>query len=191
MRNHEYLELKTDGLGMGEIQQPMMQQEDDVNGPEEQEHKIVADDEGYDVIMNLRKQKRIKYTLFYLLKRPKQKTRHPNNKTPRHHQHQSRESQEVTGEQERPETQQIITPKQQAEQSNKTSKLQNSIKDQPRRQPNRQGERERELGYFENSYIPENPRTPPISYIYQTVILFKKPTSGPFKTYLSVFETKT
>ncbi|KAL4584235.1 hypothetical protein LXL04_008829 [Taraxacum kok-saghyz] len=48
-----------------------------------------------------------------------------------------------------------------------------------------------ELRYFENSYIPENPRTPPISYISQTVIPFKKPTSGLFKTYLSVFETKS
>ncbi|KAL4560294.1 hypothetical protein LXL04_032444 [Taraxacum kok-saghyz] len=38
------------------------------------------------------------------------------------------------------------------------------------------------LGSFENSYIPENPRTPPISYISQTVILFKKPNSGLFKT---------
>ena len=63
MCNHEDLELKTVGLGMGEIQQHVMQEKDDVNGPEEQEHKIVADDEGYDVIMNLRKQKRmlIKY----------------------------------------------------------------------------------------------------------------------------------
>ncbi|KAL4555173.1 hypothetical protein LXL04_037784 [Taraxacum kok-saghyz] len=42
------------------------------------------------------------------------------------------------------------------------------------------------LGSFENSYIPENPRTPPISYISQTVIPFKKPTSEPSKT----FETK-
>ncbi|KAL4572687.1 hypothetical protein LXL04_019469 [Taraxacum kok-saghyz] len=39
------------------------------------------------------------------------------------------------------------------------------------------------LGSFENSYIPENPRTPPISYISQTVIPFKKPTSGPSKTF--------
>ncbi|KAL4587855.1 hypothetical protein LXL04_000729 [Taraxacum kok-saghyz] len=38
------------------------------------------------------------------------------------------------------------------------------------------------LGSFENSYIPENPRTPPISYISQTVIPFKKPTSEPSKT---------
>ncbi|KAL4559414.1 hypothetical protein LXL04_031552 [Taraxacum kok-saghyz] len=38
------------------------------------------------------------------------------------------------------------------------------------------------LGSFENSYIPENPRTPPISYISQTVIPFKKPTSGTSKT---------
>ncbi|KAL4591517.1 hypothetical protein LXL04_004485 [Taraxacum kok-saghyz] len=38
-----------------------------------------------------------------------------------------------------------------------------------------------------NSYIPENPRTPPISYISQTVIHFKKPTSEPSKT---GFETK-
>ncbi|KAL4567239.1 hypothetical protein LXL04_022816 [Taraxacum kok-saghyz] len=38
------------------------------------------------------------------------------------------------------------------------------------------------LGSFENSYIPENSRTPPISYISQTVIPFKKPTSGLFKT---------
>ncbi|KAL4591963.1 hypothetical protein LXL04_004940 [Taraxacum kok-saghyz] len=36
---------------------------------------------------------------------------------------------------------------------------------------------------FENSYIPENPRTPPISYISQTVIPFKKSTSGPSKTF--------
>ncbi|KAL4566029.1 hypothetical protein LXL04_030138 [Taraxacum kok-saghyz] len=43
------------------------------------------------------------------------------------------------------------------------------------------------LGSFENSYIPENPRTPPISYISQTVISFKKPTSEPSKT---GFETK-
>ncbi|KAL4591435.1 hypothetical protein LXL04_004400 [Taraxacum kok-saghyz] len=43
------------------------------------------------------------------------------------------------------------------------------------------------LGSFENSYIPENPRTPPISYISQTVIPFKKPTSEPCKT---GFETK-
>ncbi|KAL4592792.1 hypothetical protein LXL04_005797 [Taraxacum kok-saghyz] len=39
------------------------------------------------------------------------------------------------------------------------------------------------LGSFENSYISENPRTPPISYISQTVIPFKKPTSGPSKTF--------
>ncbi|KAL4560909.1 hypothetical protein LXL04_033065 [Taraxacum kok-saghyz] len=39
------------------------------------------------------------------------------------------------------------------------------------------------VGSFENSYIPENPRTPPISYISQTVIPFKKPTSEPFKTF--------
>ncbi|KAL4577201.1 hypothetical protein LXL04_013306 [Taraxacum kok-saghyz] len=39
------------------------------------------------------------------------------------------------------------------------------------------------LGSFENSYIPENPRTPSISYISQTVIPFKKPTSGPSKTF--------
>ncbi|KAL4555239.1 hypothetical protein LXL04_037850 [Taraxacum kok-saghyz] len=39
------------------------------------------------------------------------------------------------------------------------------------------------LGSFENSYIPENPRTPPISYISQTVIPFKKPTSEPSKTF--------
>ncbi|KAL4580850.1 hypothetical protein LXL04_017055 [Taraxacum kok-saghyz] len=43
------------------------------------------------------------------------------------------------------------------------------------------------LGSFENSYIPENPRTPPISYISQTVIPFIKPTSEPSKT---GFETK-
>ncbi|KAL4584443.1 hypothetical protein LXL04_009044 [Taraxacum kok-saghyz] len=43
------------------------------------------------------------------------------------------------------------------------------------------------LGSFENSYIPENPRTPPISYISQIVIPFKKPTSEPSKT---GFETK-
>ncbi|KAL4591048.1 hypothetical protein LXL04_003996 [Taraxacum kok-saghyz] len=42
------------------------------------------------------------------------------------------------------------------------------------------------LGSFENSYIPENPRTPPISYISQTVIPFKKPTSGLSKTVLQV-----
>ncbi|KAL4590181.1 hypothetical protein LXL04_003105 [Taraxacum kok-saghyz] len=47
-------------------------------------------------------------------------------------------------------------------------------------------ERERELGSFENSYIPENPRTPPISYISQTVIPFKKPTSGPSKTFIII-----
>ncbi|KAL4558267.1 hypothetical protein LXL04_036465 [Taraxacum kok-saghyz] len=38
------------------------------------------------------------------------------------------------------------------------------------------------LGSFENSYIPENPRTSSISYISQTVIPFKKSTSGPSKT---------
>ncbi|KAL4573982.1 hypothetical protein LXL04_020804 [Taraxacum kok-saghyz] len=38
------------------------------------------------------------------------------------------------------------------------------------------------MGSFENSYIPENPRTPPIFYISQTVIPFKKLTSEPFKT---------
>ncbi|KAL4592127.1 hypothetical protein LXL04_005112 [Taraxacum kok-saghyz] len=43
------------------------------------------------------------------------------------------------------------------------------------------------VGSFENSYIPENPRTPLISYISQTVIPFKKPTSEPSKT---GFETK-
>ncbi|KAL4556467.1 hypothetical protein LXL04_039121 [Taraxacum kok-saghyz] len=43
------------------------------------------------------------------------------------------------------------------------------------------------LGSFENSYIPENPKTPPISYIFQTVIPLKKPTSEPSKT---GFETK-
>ncbi|KAL4569246.1 hypothetical protein LXL04_024882 [Taraxacum kok-saghyz] len=47
-----------------------------------------------------------------------------------------------------------------------------------------------QLRSFENSYIPENPRTPPISYISQTVIHFKKPTLGLFKTFLSAFETK-
>ncbi|KAL4555364.1 hypothetical protein LXL04_037982 [Taraxacum kok-saghyz] len=35
------------------------------------------------------------------------------------------------------------------------------------------------------------PRTSPISYISQTVIPFKKPTSGLFKTYLNAFETKS
>ncbi|KAL4592482.1 hypothetical protein LXL04_005479 [Taraxacum kok-saghyz] len=50
----------------------------------------------------------------------------------------------------------------------------------------RERERERELGSFENSYIPENPRTPPISYISQTVISFKKPTSGPSKTFIMI-----
>ncbi|KAL4555430.1 hypothetical protein LXL04_038049 [Taraxacum kok-saghyz] len=50
-------------------------------------------------------------------------------------------------------------------------------------------ERER-VESFENSYIPENPRSLSISYISQTVISFKKPTSEPSKTYLSVFETK-
>ncbi|KAL4576565.1 hypothetical protein LXL04_012661 [Taraxacum kok-saghyz] len=34
------------------------------------------------------------------------------------------------------------------------------------------------LGSFENSYIPENPRTPSISYISQTVIPFKKTDFG-------------
>ncbi|KAL4587976.1 hypothetical protein LXL04_000853 [Taraxacum kok-saghyz] len=53
------------------------------------------------------------------------------------------------------------------------------------REREREREREKELGSFENSYIPENTRTPPISYISQTVITFKKPTSGLFKTYLS------
>ncbi|KAL4563886.1 hypothetical protein LXL04_027934 [Taraxacum kok-saghyz] len=38
---------------------------------------------------------------------------------------------------------------------------------------NRERERERELGSFENSYIPENPRTPPISYIFQTTSIKK------------------
>ncbi|KAL4564618.1 hypothetical protein LXL04_028684 [Taraxacum kok-saghyz] len=47
----------------------------------------------------------------------------------------------------------------------------------------RERERERELRSFENSYIPENPRTPPISYISQTVNPFKKPTSELFKTF--------
>ncbi|KAL4573970.1 hypothetical protein LXL04_020792 [Taraxacum kok-saghyz] len=42
------------------------------------------------------------------------------------------------------------------------------------------------LGSFENSYIPENPRTSPISYISQTVIPFKKPTSEPSKTFLII-----
>ncbi|KAL4555174.1 hypothetical protein LXL04_037785 [Taraxacum kok-saghyz] len=37
--------------------------------------------------------------------------------------------------------------------------------------------------WLKNSYIPENPRTPPISYISQTVITFKKPTSGLSKTF--------
>ncbi|KAL4565985.1 hypothetical protein LXL04_030094 [Taraxacum kok-saghyz] len=37
-----------------------------------------------------------------------------------------------------------------------------------------------------NSYIPENPRTPPILYISQTVIRLKKPTSGPFKTIIII-----
>ncbi|KAL4572800.1 hypothetical protein LXL04_019585 [Taraxacum kok-saghyz] len=43
-------------------------------------------------------------------------------------------------------------------------------------------ERERErVGSFENSYILENLRTSPISYISQIVIHFKKPTSRLFK----------
>ncbi|KAL4580290.1 hypothetical protein LXL04_016478 [Taraxacum kok-saghyz] len=42
------------------------------------------------------------------------------------------------------------------------------------------------LGSFENSYIPENPRTPPISYISQTVIPLKKPTSGLSKTFIMI-----
>ncbi|KAL4581738.1 hypothetical protein LXL04_006266 [Taraxacum kok-saghyz] len=42
------------------------------------------------------------------------------------------------------------------------------------------------LGSFENSYIPGNPRTPPISYISQTVIPFKKPTLGPSKTFIMI-----
>ncbi|KAL4580340.1 hypothetical protein LXL04_016530 [Taraxacum kok-saghyz] len=42
------------------------------------------------------------------------------------------------------------------------------------------------LGSFENSYIPENPRTPTISYIFQTVIPFKNPTSEPSKTFLII-----
>ncbi|KAL4555950.1 hypothetical protein LXL04_038584 [Taraxacum kok-saghyz] len=42
------------------------------------------------------------------------------------------------------------------------------------------------LGSFENSYIPENLRTPPISYISETVIPFKKPTSGLSKTFLKL-----
>ncbi|KAL4589597.1 hypothetical protein LXL04_002505 [Taraxacum kok-saghyz] len=57
------------------------------------------------------------------------------------------------------------------------------------------------FGSFENSYIPENPRTPPISYISQTVIPFKKTDFGtlqnaPIKkikknfVFLSGFETK-
>ncbi|KAL4580131.1 hypothetical protein LXL04_016312 [Taraxacum kok-saghyz] len=37
-------------------------------------------------------------------------------------------------------------------------------------------------GSFENSYIPKNPRTYSIFYISQTVIPFKKSTSGPLKT---------
>ncbi|KAL4578750.1 hypothetical protein LXL04_014881 [Taraxacum kok-saghyz] len=47
-------------------------------------------------------------------------------------------------------------------------------------------ERERELRSFENSYIFENPRTPPISYISQTVITFKKPTLGSSKTFIII-----
>ncbi|KAL4578198.1 hypothetical protein LXL04_014318 [Taraxacum kok-saghyz] len=50
----------------------------------------------------------------------------------------------------------------------------------------RERERERELGSFENSYIPENPRTSLSSYISQTVIPFKKPTSGPSKTFIII-----
>ncbi|KAL4573561.1 hypothetical protein LXL04_020371 [Taraxacum kok-saghyz] len=46
-----------------------------------------------------------------------------------------------------------------------------------KRERERERVRESELGSFENSYIPENPRTPPISYISQTVIHFKKPIS--------------
>ncbi|KAL4579551.1 hypothetical protein LXL04_015702 [Taraxacum kok-saghyz] len=38
------------------------------------------------------------------------------------------------------------------------------------------------LRSFENSYIPKNPRTPPISYISQPVITLKKPTSELSKT---------
>ncbi|KAL4558875.1 hypothetical protein LXL04_037079 [Taraxacum kok-saghyz] len=41
-----------------------------------------------------------------------------------------------------------------------------------------------EFSTFQNSYIPENPRTPSISYISLTVIPFKKPTSGPSKTFI-------
>ncbi|KAL4573250.1 hypothetical protein LXL04_020049 [Taraxacum kok-saghyz] len=54
------------------------------------------------------------------------------------------------------------------------------------REREREGERERELGSFENSYIPENPRTSPIYYISQTVISFKKLTSEPFKTFIYI-----
>ena len=39
---------------------------------------------------------------------------------------------------------------------------------------------------FENSYFPENTRTPLIFYIAQTVISFKKPTSGPSKTFIMI-----
>ncbi|KAL4574543.1 hypothetical protein LXL04_021376 [Taraxacum kok-saghyz] len=44
----------------------------------------------------------------------------------------------------------------------------------------------RQLGSFENSYIPENPRTLPIFYISQIVIPFKKPTSVPSKTFIMI-----
>ncbi|KAL4573738.1 hypothetical protein LXL04_020555 [Taraxacum kok-saghyz] len=45
----------------------------------------------------------------------------------------------------------------------------------------REKERERELRSFENPYIPENPRTSPISYISETVISFKKRLRNPPK----------
>ncbi|KAL4565630.1 hypothetical protein LXL04_029733 [Taraxacum kok-saghyz] len=48
------------------------------------------------------------------------------------------------------------------------------------------GEYLAKLGSFENSYIPENPRTFRISYISQTVIPFKKPTLGPSKTFITI-----
>ncbi|KAL4568769.1 hypothetical protein LXL04_024384 [Taraxacum kok-saghyz] len=54
--------------------------------------------------------------------------------------------------------------------------------EQPQTLPNDLEKWTNMLGSFENSYIPENPRTPPISDISQTVIPFKKPTSEPSKT---------
>ncbi|KAL4579089.1 hypothetical protein LXL04_015224 [Taraxacum kok-saghyz] len=54
---------------------------------------------------------------------------------------------------------------------------------------NRERERERD-GYFENSYIPENPRTPSISYISQTVIPFKKTDFGTIQKVFERFLSK-